>query len=115
MKNKKFVFAAIAALSLLVIAGIALAQMGWGAKQASNADGMGQMGMMHSIMHDDMGELMEEGQYADLIAMREKLGFNIMPSIGNGQEFKEMQELHARMEKLNEGGNFGMNGCPMMG
>lgn len=117
MRNKKLVFAAIAIVSLLVIAGIALAQMGWGNRRAENEDGAWQRGMMNGMMayHDDMEELMEEGEYADLIALREKLGFNIMPSIDNEQEFKEMQELHERMEKLNEGNGPGMKGCPMMG
>lgn len=117
MRNKKLAFAAIAILSLLVIAGIALAQMGWGNRRAENADGTRQNGMMNGMMahHGDMEELMEEGNYAGLTALREKLGFNIMPSIDNEQEFREMQELHGRMEKLNEGNGFGMKGCPMMG
>ena len=115
--SNSLVFVVIAVISLLILAGIAMAQMGWKWSNKKDSNQWFGMGMMHGMMayHEGMEKVMEEGTYNDLVAFREKLGFKIMPWIDNEQEFKEMQELHEKMEKLHEENEFGMQGCPMMG
>lgn len=73
--------------------------------------------------HEQMERIMEEGTYDDLIALREKTGFNMMPFVDNEESFKQMQEKHEQMEKFREENGFerlgmhrkfGMYHCPMM-
>ncbi|MBI2656551.1 hypothetical protein HYX03_02340 [Candidatus Woesearchaeota archaeon] len=117
--KKSLVFAVIAMISLLVIAGIAMAQIDWrwsNKQKDSQSFGMGSTGMMHGSMmayHEEMEKLMENGNYNDLVALREKLGFRIMPWVDNEDDFRQAQKIHEKMEKSHEENGFG--GCPMMG
>ena len=103
MKNKIFGFVAIA-LSLLVLANIAIAHGGRSNRFSTGLN-----------MHSYMEEIIEQGEYSNLEVLREKLGFNIMPMIGNEQDFREMQEMHESMEELHEKYGYGMMGYGMTG
>ncbi len=114
--KKSLVFVVAAVISLLVIAGIAMAQISLRWDNKRDANQRSGMGMMHGNMmayHEDMEELMEKGNYNDLVALREKLGFKIMPWVDNEDDFRQAQKIHEKMEKFHE--ENGLGGCPMMG
>ena len=127
---KKTVFVAFAVLLILI--GIAAAYMvgrGYGVVGQNNGfNGMGMMngagimgaGMMQNMYlhHEAMEELMENGKYSDLAALRNKLGFNMMPFVDNEEKFKAMQTMHESMEGMHEkmgNSSNGFNGMGMMG
>ncbi len=127
MKKIGLVIAVLA--SLLALAGIASAYMGFGMFGKSNGTSNG------TSTYSEMEKIMEEGAYSDLVEYRQKTGLGIMPWIDTDEEFKDMQEMHNAMEKFHEkygmqmqgngmmnggmgmmhGSGAGMGGCPMMG
>jgi len=124
MEKRTIILAAVAMLSLLIIAGIAAAQSMLRSKaNVQNPDGSWQgMGMMHNNMmkgmmqhHEEMEEIMEEGIYADLVKLREEYGFEIMPWVENEEDFQLAKQMHEKMEKYHEENGFDGTGCPMMG
>ena len=125
--------------TILVIAGIALANpridrdneqfqgmMGnTGKGMMGSGSGMGTMmrcnmsGMMQMMQyHEQVHKILEEGTYADLIALRQQTSLHLMPMVQNVEQFKLMQLHHEEMEQMHESGNIsgmGAGGCPMMG
>jgi len=121
MEKKIIALVAVATLSLLVIAGIAAAQGMWKNKDSQQM-GMQGMGMMHgSVMkgmiqhHAEMEKLMEEGTFSDLVKLREKYDFNIMPWVENEADFALAKQIHEKMEKHAKENGFAEGHCPMMG
>ena len=127
--DKKVWIIGIAAVSLLLIAGLATAQGMWKNKdnQEFGIQGMGAMhgnmmkGMMGGMMqgnmmkgmtqhHEQMDELFEAGTYADLVKLREEQDFSIMPWVENEEDFQLAKKMHEKMEK--SGGCQMMNGNP---
>ncbi len=117
MEKRNIVLAAVAVVSLLIVAGFALAQ-GMRAEKSGPQSGMGMMnGMMQGMMqhHEEMEEVMEEGTYSDLVALKEKYDSNIIPWVESEEDFKLAQQMHEKMEKYHEeNGEIGGHGCPMM-
>ena len=104
----------------LLLIGSAFAYMGYGGM------GRGMMGNRMGVNHEQMEEVMEQGTFSDLQRLRQETGFNIMPWVNDEATFKQMQDMHEKMEKYMESSNWksgmGMmasgraNGnCPMMG
>ncbi len=50
--------------------------------------------------HEEVEELLEEGSFADLEALREELGVRIAPWVVDEESFLEWREHHARMEEM---------------
>ena len=113
--DKKVFAVGIVLASLIAVIGIASAQgFGW-------SNGAGQRGMGHHEMmlhHAEFEEILEHGNYADLVSLREEYGFQIMPWIESEADFQKAKEIHEKMEQyakengLARGSGFG---CPMMG
>ena len=104
----------------LLLIGSAFAYMGYGGMAR------GMMGNRIGVNHEQMEEVMEEGTFNDFQKLRQETGFNMMPWVNDEATFKQMQEMHEKMEKYMESSNWksgmGMmasgraNGnCPMMG
>ena len=115
--DKKLIVALVAALSVLLIAGLATAQGMWKNKESE----MGMQGMHGNMMkgmmqhHEEMEKVMEEGTYADLVKLREENSFNIMPWVENEEDFQLAKKMHEKMEKYREDKGLGAGHCPMMG
>jgi len=131
MKKNSIIFGAIG-LALLVSIGFVAAHGVSSNKMAFQSYAMEKQNIDRSDMmehHEEMEQVMEKGSFQDLVALREKIGFNIMPWVNDETQFKEMQERHEQMEEMMEGNgmmgrgmmNRGFNGdnrvefdCPMM-
>jgi len=122
--KKGIIVAGIAFAAVLLWLGIASAHGTGGmlGNGSGNQMGMNQMNM--GAHHEEMEKLMEEGNYAELVKLREANGFNMMPWVENEEDFKLAQQMHEKMDKFHEnmpmkggmmGMGAGMGSCPMMG
>jgi hypothetical protein len=117
--SKKLFIAAAAILGLLAIVGIAFAQGMWkrNAETGGNFNGRGMMQRTGiGQYHEQMYQIMENGNYADFVKFREETGSNMMPWVQNEEDFSLAKQMHEKMEKFHEGSGFkGKGRCPMMG
>ena len=97
--KKKNLLVPLTLAGLLVMAGIVSAHSGFGQEFGAKR-----------THHEEMEEVMEEGNYKDLVKLRVEIGFNIMPWVDSEGEFKEMQERHEAMEKFHEENGYRMIG-----
>ncbi|MBI2546049.1 hypothetical protein HYV81_02610 [Candidatus Woesearchaeota archaeon] len=106
----------VLALSLVLLVGIVAAHGMYGRSPGFGiGSGMDGMGMGMGYFHEEVEEVLEEGSYQDLVALRQELGANIMPWVDTEEEFKAMQERHKAMEAWYEKNNQTPGyGCPMM-
>lgn len=89
----------IALLAIVLVAGVAAAFAApWGMHG-------GMRGYAH---HAEMAQILETGDYQDLVEYREEIGWNMMPWIEDADDFALMQERYAGRYGLG-----GMGQCPM--
>ncbi|MBC8500776.1 MAG: hypothetical protein ISS25_00095 [Nanoarchaeota archaeon] len=100
MKNKNFGIVALVLVAMLLLAWSALAHGGFS---------------FQGTFHEQMEEIMEEGTYDDLLAMREELGFNMMPWVVDEETFEQAKEHHEAMEEFHERNGYSRYGLGMMG
>lgn len=87
--NKKLIGVGAAIISLLLVAALAIAH-----GPAYNQDSQ----VAPGTFHEQMEEVMENGNYEDLEALRAETGMSMMPFVTDQETFAQMQERHEEME-----------------
>jgi hypothetical protein len=113
----------IVALAAFIIIGIGVASAAmWNnAGQAQKGFGVQpNQNVQKGTYHDQMEKILEEGSFADLVALRAETGMPLNPRIQSEEDFKLWQDRHEAMEQYweengIEPGNRGMHNGQGMG
>jgi hypothetical protein len=92
--KKTHIFLVVLAIGI-VAAGVAAAQ-GWGRSAEKE-------------------QIMEEGNYQELVQYREESGYQVMPWVESQEDFELAQQMHQKMDAWRAENPDAQGGCPMMG